>query len=145
MKQEKKNEKSADITHEEDMSFAIMNLIGIEEHLAMTAVKTKKQEYLHILCAVRKLRIKLLRKLVENPEGEVWCISKHILSATMRLMEISTKYLESDPDAALDFEKSAFDLYSLFWLLRKMQPVTETDKKVETEKKFAAPAAEVKT
>jgi len=39
----------ADLTNKEDLSFAIMNLISIEEHLAMTSVKAKKEEYLHIL------------------------------------------------------------------------------------------------
>ncbi len=112
--------KKSDLTHAEDMSFAVMNLISLEEHLAMTSVKTKKPEYLHILSAVRKLRIKMLKKLVKNTEGELWCISKHLLSATMRLMETATKYIESDVAAAHDFEKSAFDLYSLFWLLQKM-------------------------
>ncbi len=115
----------------------------------MTSVKAKKQEYLHILCAVRKLRIKLLKQLVKEPEGEVWCVSKHLLSATMRLMETATKYLETDVEAAHDFEKSAFDLYSLFWLLKNMQAgksgegVSDkmSDKKVEKVEK-AAPAAE---
>lgn len=133
MKKEKtETQNAADITHEEDVSFAVMNLIGIEEHLAMTSVKAKKQEYLHILCAVRKLRIKMLKTLVKNPEGEVWCISKHLLSATMRMMETATKYLETDVEAAHDLEKSAFDLYSLFWLVQKMQPSEEkADKTVE--------------
>lgn len=116
-----KNETNrADLTHAEDMSFAVMNLISLEEHLAMSSVKAKKQEYLHILHAIRKMRIKLLRKLVKNTEGEVWCISKHLLAATMRLMETATKYLEDDVEAAHDFEKSAFDLYSLFWLMQKL-------------------------
>lgn len=115
-----KDAQKADLTHAEDMSFAVMNLISLEEHLAMTSVKSKKPEYLHILNAVRKMRIKLLKKLVKNTEGEVWCISKHLLSATMRLMETATKYLESDVTAAHDFEKNAFDLYSLFWLLQNM-------------------------
>ncbi len=124
--------KSADLTYAEDLSFAVMNLISLEEHLAMTSVKAKKQEYLHILAAVRKLRIKMLKKLVTNTEGELWCISKHLLSATMRLMETATKYLESDVNAAHDFEKSAFDLYSLFWLLQK---IPEKPKRVKIEVK----------
>ena len=137
-----KDVSKADLTHEEDMSFAIMNLIGIEEHLAMTSVKAKNQEYLHILCAVRKLRIKLLKELVKEPEGEIWCVSKHLLSATMRLMETATKYLETDVNAAHDFEKSAFDLYSLFWLVRDMQDKKIVDKTAE--KEIAASAAEEK-
>ncbi len=110
----------ADLTNREDMSIAVMNLISLEEHLAFTAAKTGKSEYLHILSSIRKLRIKLLKPLVTNTEGELWCISKHLLATTMRLMEVSTKYLETDVEKAQEFEQSAFDLYGLFWLLQKM-------------------------
>ncbi|MBI4144667.1 hypothetical protein HY493_00480 [Candidatus Woesearchaeota archaeon] len=123
----------ADLTHQEDLSFAVMNLVSIEEHLAMTSVKTNKQEYLHILAAVRKLRVSLLKELVINPEGEIWCISKHLLAATMRLMETATKHIKTNPVKAHGLEKSAFDLYSLFWLVQKMP-----------QKKRAARVTEVK-
>ncbi len=139
-----KKTENADITHEEDLSFAIMNLIGIEEHLAMTSVKAKKVEYLHVLSAVRKLRINMLKQLVKNPEGEVWCISKHLLSSTMRMMEVATKHLESDVKTAHEYEKHAFDLYGLFWLLQKMQP-SEQPETSEHKTKIAAQAAEAKT
>ncbi|MBI4150531.1 hypothetical protein HY492_00220 [Candidatus Woesearchaeota archaeon] len=111
----------ADLTHREDLSFAVMNLISLEEHFAMTAAKTNKEEYLHILHSVRKTRVQLLKKLVVNTEGELWCISKHLLAGTMRLMETATKYFESDIKAAHDFEKHAFDLYSLFWVLQNRE------------------------
>lgn len=116
------NEKphNADLTNNEDLSFAVMNLVSIEEHLAMTSVKAGRAEYLHILAAVRKLRIKLLKRLVIEPEGEVWCISKHLLAASMRMMETATKYLGVDDSAALELERGAFDLYSLFWLLQAL-------------------------
>lgn len=120
----------ADLTHQEDLAIAVMNLVSLEEHLAMTSAKTNKEDYVHVLGAVRKLRVKMLRKLVTNTEGELWCISKHLLAATMRLMEVATKFIERDPPVAHDFEKSAFDLYSLFWLL-------QTPDKEETEQKKA--------
>ncbi len=125
-----KNTEKADLTYQEDLSFAVMNLISLEEHLAMSSVKANKQDYLHILAAVRKMRVKLLRKLVKNTEGEVWCISKHLLAATMRLMETATKYLETDTQSAHEIEKSAFDLYSLFWLL---QGIPERQKRAKVE------------
>lgn len=116
----KSNKQRADLTSQEDLSFAVMNLVSIEEHLAMTSAKTNKQDYVHILGAVRKLRVSLLKELVVNTEGELWCISKHLLAATMRLMETATKHIKSNPAKAHSLEKSAFDLYSLFWLLQKM-------------------------
>ena len=109
----------ADITHKEDLSIAVMNLISIEEHLAFTSMKTGKQDYLEVLKAVRKLRIELLKELLTNTEGELWCISKHLLGATMRLTECATKYLGKDNAKAQSYEEKAFDLYGLFWLLQK--------------------------
>jgi len=109
----------ADITHKEDLSIAVMNLISIEEHLAFTTMKTGKQEYLEILKVVRKLRVSLLKELLTNTEGELWCISKHLLACTMRLTECATKYLETNKEKAQSYEEKAFDLYGLFWLLQK--------------------------
>lgn len=121
------SQEKADLTNKEDLSIAVMNLISLEEHLAFTIMKTKKQEYLEILAAVRRLRIKLLEQLVHNREGELWCISKHLLAATMRLMEVATKHIGKDNDAAYDFERAAFDLYGLFWMLQ--QPEIEVSEK----------------
>jgi hypothetical protein len=115
-----KDEIKADLTNREDLSMAVMNLISIEEHLAFTAMKTGNEFYLEVLNEVRKIRIDLLKKLLVNTSGELWCISKHLLSGTMRLMETSTKYLRNDTKYALQLEKKAFDLYSLFWLLQGM-------------------------
>lgn len=141
-KKENKKEKApdqgkatkADLTHKEDLSIAVMNLVSLEEHLAMTSVKTGKVEYLHVLSAVRKLRIKLLKRLVSNTEGELWCISKHLLAASMRIMESATKYLESDPTSALELEKCGFDVYSLFWLLQEGIGPTDQPPKPEIQK-----------
>ena len=77
---------NVDLTKLEDLSIAVMNLISVEEHLAFTAMKTKKVEYLHVLDSVRELRKNLLKKIVKNTEGELWCISKHLLATTMKLM-----------------------------------------------------------
>ncbi len=113
------DEAKVDLTYKEDLSIAIMNLIAVEEHLAFTSMKTGNDMYLDVLQEVRKLRVELLKKLIGSPNGELWCISKHLLSATMRLMESSTKYMGKDNNEAMKLEKSAFDLYSLFWCLNK--------------------------
>ncbi|MCL2369390.1 MAG: hypothetical protein FWC83_01810, partial [Alphaproteobacteria bacterium] len=48
--------------------------------------------------------------------GEVWCISKHLLATSMRLMEVGTKALKSgNTDEAYNMFNKAYDLYSLFW------------------------------
>lgn len=105
-----------DLSSDEDLSIGIMNLISIEEHLFFTYNKTGKEEYLNLLNEVRELRKSLLKKIIKDYEGEVWCISKHLLSASMRLMEVGTKYLtKGDKKNAGDLFKKSYQLYSLFW------------------------------
>src|SRR3989339_1916830 len=82
---------SVDLSRDEDLSIAIMNLISLEEHFYFTAIKTNNQKYLEMLDSIRKLRIEMLKKIVVNPEGEEWCISKHLLASSMRLIEVGTK------------------------------------------------------
>src|SRR4030042_3900743 len=81
-----------DLSSDEDLSIAIMNLISIEEHFFFTGAKTGKSEYFDLLNQAREIRQELLKKIIKEYEGEVWCISKHLLAATMRLIEVGTKY-----------------------------------------------------
>jgi hypothetical protein len=107
-----------DLSSDEDLSIAIMNLIGIEEHLFFTAEKTGKPQYLDILNEVRLMRTELLKKIIKDYEGEVWCISKHLLAASMRLMEVGTKQeKKGNRKEAWDLFKKSFRLYSLFWAI----------------------------
>jgi len=107
-----------DLSSDEDLSIAIMNLIGIEEHLFFTAEKTNKDVYLKLMNEVREMRKDLLKKIVKDYEGEVWCISKHLLSASMRLIEVGTKHLhKGEQKEAKEMFDRAFNLYSLFWAL----------------------------
>lgn len=107
-----------DLSSHEDLSIAIMNLISIEEHLFFTSQKTNKPQYLELLNEVRTMRADLLKKIIKDYEGEVWCISKHLLAASMRLMEVGTKEEKKGnrKEAWYMFEK-AFRLYSLFWAI----------------------------
>lgn len=112
----KKNE--VDLSSSEDLSIAIMNLISIEEHLFFTAEKTEKPQYLDLLNEVRTMRTELLKKIVKDYEGEVWCVSKHLLAASMRLMEVGTKEeKKGNRKEAWDLFKKSFRLYSLFWAI----------------------------
>ncbi|MBU4210422.1 hypothetical protein KKC08_04080 [Patescibacteria group bacterium] len=105
-----------DLSSDEDLSIAIMNLISIEEHMFFTAMKTEKIGYLDILNETREMRKKLLKKIVKDYEGEVWCISKHLLAASMRLNEVGTKSLgRGRKKEAFSFFKMAYQLYSTFW------------------------------
>lgn len=105
-----------DLSADEDLSIAIMNLISIEEHMFFTATKTNKIKYLDVLKEVREMRKKLLKRIIKNYEGEVWCISKHLLAASMRLNEVGAKMLgRGKKNEAWDLFKMAYQLYSTFW------------------------------
>jgi hypothetical protein len=111
-----KKENMLDLSSDEDLSIAIMNLVSIEEHFFFTAEKTGDSKSLEMLNEVREMRKELLAKIVKNPEGEQWCISKHLLAASMRLMEVGTKALgRGKKEEAQGFFDKAFNLYSLFW------------------------------
>ncbi len=107
--EELKNKKGADLSTDEDLSIAVMNLISLEEHFFFTSQKTGNDSYLKMLEDVRELRKELLAKLMPKNEGETWCISKHLLAATMRLMEVGTKTKDKK------YFKQAYQVYSMFW------------------------------
>lgn len=116
---EMKRSGSVDLSTEEDLSLAVMNLISLEEHFFFTGAKTKKPEYFDFLGEVREMRKELLAKMMDKNEGETWCIAKHLLATTMRLVEVGTK-LHSDGKQAESQEMfdRAYKTYSMFWALR---------------------------
>lgn len=107
----------ADLSKDEDLAIGIMNLISLEEHLFFTAQKTNNQQYLEMLNSIRGLRTKLMKKIVKNPKGEEWCISKHLLAASMRLVEVGTKEYNTDKKEASSYFNAAFELFSLFFAI----------------------------
>ena len=111
-----KIDQNIDLSSGEDLSIGIMNLISIEEHLFYTSQKTKNKKYLDMLNEVRKMRTELMREIIKEYEGEVWCISKHLLSSSMRLMEVGTKELKKgEKDKAWKLFEKSYQLYTLFW------------------------------
>src|SRR4030066_512200 len=109
-------QKGLDLSSGEDLSIGIMNLISIEEHLFYTSQKTKSKKYLDLLNEIRAMRTELMKEIIKDYEGEVWCISKHLLAASMRLMEVGTKELKkTNKDKAWDLFDKSYKLYSLFW------------------------------
>lgn len=105
-----------DLSSGEDLSIGIMNLISIEEHLFYTSQKTKNKKYLDLLNEIRLMRTELMREIIKDYEGEVWCISKHLLSASMRVMEVGTKELKKgNKNKAWKLFEKSYQLYTLFW------------------------------
>jgi hypothetical protein len=108
-----------DLSTEEDLSIAVMNLVSLEEHFFFTGVKTDKPEYFDLLDEVRAMRKELLARLIDKHEGETWCITKHLLATTMRLIEVGTKlHADGKKADAKEMFGRARKTYTLFWALR---------------------------
>ncbi|MBO7066894.1 MAG: hypothetical protein J6W40_04715 [Alphaproteobacteria bacterium] len=108
-----------DLSSDQDLSIGLMNLISLEEHFFFSGAKTEKPGFYDLINTVREMRKELMARIVDKSAtdgAEVWCISKHLLAASMRLMEVGTKALGAGKkeDAYALFDK-AYDLYSLFW------------------------------
>ncbi len=111
-----KKEEKLDLSSDEDLSIAVMNLVSIEEHFFFTGAKTGNKKYYDMILEVREMRKQLLKKLLKNTEGEMWCISKHLLAASMRLMEVGTKQLGAgNKEEAYELFEKAYNIYALFW------------------------------
>ena len=109
-------QKGLDLSSGEDLSIGIMNLISIEEHLFYTSQKTKDKKYLDLLNEIRAMRTDLMKEIIKEYKGEVWCISKHLLAASMRIMEVGTKELKlGNKEKAWSLFEKSYQLYSLFW------------------------------
>ena len=108
-----------DLSSDQDLSIALMNLVSLEEHFFFSGAKTGKVGFYDLINTVRNMRKELMERIVKKSsgeDGEVWCISKHLLAASMRLYEVGTKALGAGrkKDVYELFVK-AYDLYSLFW------------------------------
>jgi hypothetical protein len=114
-----RGEAGVDLSTAEDLSLAVMNLISLEEHFFFTASKTGKPEYFDMAGKVREVRKESMKRLIGEHEGETWCATKHLLAATMRLIEVGNK-LNSDgkKEEARKTYVEAYQVYSIFWALK---------------------------
>ena len=132
-----------DLSSDQDLTIAIMNLISIEEHLVFSGAKTGKTAFYDLIEEVREKRKTLMQKIIPAYEGEVWCISKHLLASSMRLMEVGTKQQSlGNKKQAYDLFNQAYDLYCLFWGLNmnmlNIDDVKWIEDNVEDVKKLTA-------
>ena len=105
-----------DLSSDQDLTIGIMNLISIEEHLMFSGAKTGKHEFYDMINEIRDMRKRAMLKIIPAYEGEVWCISKHLLAASMRVFEVGTKALAAgDKETAYDLFDQSYELYCIFW------------------------------
>lgn len=120
-----------DLSSDQDLSIAIMNLISIEEHLMFSGAKTQDTSFYDLIEPIREDRKNFLGMIIKSYKGEVWCISKHLLATCMRLMEVGTKALSAGKkDEAYTFFDKAYTMYTLFWGLNLNALNEEEAKKV---------------
>ncbi len=133
--EEMKKKGSVDLSLDEDLSIAVMNLVSLEEHFFFTAEKTGKDGYFDLLREAREMRKELLGRLIDSHEGETWCISKHLLAAAMRVMEVGTKLEGAGRrDEAKQMFDVSYKVYALFWGLRLKLIETKDVKKISDDK-----------
>jgi hypothetical protein len=131
-----KKQEKLDLSSDQDLSIAIMNLVSIEEHFFFSGGKAQNPGYYDLIKDVREIRKDLLKKIVkDSPDGsEKWCLSKHLLAASMRLMEVGTKAIGQDKkQEAYDLFNKAYQLYSLFWGLNMDLIDTSHIKNIDSE------------
>lgn len=111
-----KKQNRLDLSSDQDLALGIMNLVNLEEEFFLVGARSKNKDYYDLLFKVREMRKALLQTIIQHYEGEVWCISKHLLSASMRSMQAGFKLIEQKK-SQLGYElfQFAYDLYSLFW------------------------------
>ncbi len=123
------------LASDQDLTIALMNLVSLEEHFFFSGAKTGKHGFYDLINTVRDMRKELMLKIVKansTDDGEVWCISKHLLAASMRLKEVGDKAnAQGKKDETIDLYDKAYDLYSLFWGINMGLIDTSGVKKVE--------------
>ncbi len=104
-----------DLSSDQDLTIALMNMISLEEHFAFSGAKTQKSGYYDLINTVRDMRRELMGRIVgENTAA--WDVSERLLAASMRLIEVGTKALgAADKSQAYKMFDRAYELYSLFW------------------------------
>ena len=108
-----------DLSSDQDLTIALMNLVSLEEHFFFSGAKTGNVGFYDLINNVRDMRKELMERVVKKntvEHGEVWCISKHLLAASMRVKEVGDKAnAMGKVKDAQDMYAKAYDLYSLFW------------------------------
>ncbi len=114
MTKERKAENPHDLSWLEDITIGAMNLIAAEEHLFFSSQKEGNRKYLELLDSVREMRKRTMMLFLKSPKGEEWCTVKHLLAASMRLMESGTKGMsEGRKGEAEGLFHMSFELYSM--------------------------------
>lgn len=114
-----------DLSADQDLTIAVMNLIKLEKLL--DGVDTSGGY--DMSGAIRDMRHRLMGRVVSDKNSEVWDVSFSLLGVAMDFME---RGLRECGTSAYAFFDRAYEIYSLFWGLN-MGMVTISDVKQEME------------
>ena len=114
-REKERSEEYGDVESESDLFFAVANLACAEEHLARCAMKLGDKRYSATRRLVRGVRSEAMKALLGDVKAESWCVAKHLLISTVRLMEVAAR---EDDDSAGKWLLMARNAEANFWLVR---------------------------
>lgn len=86
-----------DVSINTDAAMATAHLIALEEHLAASVAVLDDENLISEICRIRCQRKTMLEAIVgSHPPGELWCASKHVLGAWMRMKEVGDKLVSME-------------------------------------------------
>jgi len=98
-------EDGKDVGHIQDWMFAVQHLISAEHHLIESYAITNQKIFLEANEKIRKKRSKLMFEVVPKKEGQIYCITKHLLGASQGLKELANRLVE---EGNLELSKEYF-------------------------------------
>lgn len=101
-----------DVSGGEDLCNLISNCLGAEQHLSASAALPGGEKFIGPLQRMREMRRKAMAKLLPaDAEGQIWCVTKHLLAASMHSKEVGDKLsAEGKPEEAKAFYEQAEEL-----------------------------------
>ncbi len=131
--------KKLDISITEDLTVGVQNIISAEEHSKQSFFSSTDEKFLKANTELRKIRTRWMQIIFGELEGnskqfnkdsgdllgmyywlienrgkskgkdQVWCLSKHLLSASMRAMECADKYSELEESKRIKMKEGEID------------------------------------
>lgn len=106
-----------DVGFIDDAIFYLQNMIAAETHALESYVSTKDEKWIDIAKKLRRNRSKRMYRLIPENQGELYCLSKHLLACSMALKELGNRYTEDDEE---ELAKECFKESTLYESLFKL-------------------------
>ena len=124
---ENTNLSEKDIGFIDDAIFYIQNAVASQHHAVNTYNQTKKKEYLDVAKYARRRRSKIMERITKA-EGEVYCLTKHLLAMAQAARELGDRMNEEGDDT---FSKELYEDAGILESVVKLINSEKTEKEVE--------------